>query len=334
MSEALALDLAALRPELWLVAAILLALIADLVARGRARTATGLIALAGTAGALFALHNAPSVTYRAFGLLALDGQADLFRMLIIAGTGIVVLHTMVFRQLEAGTRSELYPMMLAAALGGCLLVSTDHLLMLLLAMEMLSLPSYLMAGWQKQERRSSEAALKYLVYGGLASALMVFGFSLLYGLSGSLWMKDVAVALVKAWEEGGAAEQTAVVISTVLVLAGVGFKCATFPFHFWAPDVYEGAPAPVTTLLAVASKAAGFGMLLRVTDGLLLSDVAISGDWVKRVGFVVAAASAVTMTYGNVTAVLQRNVKRLLAYSSIAHAGYLLMGLAVMLSDP
>ena len=332
-AQALALDLVALRPELWLVAGVVLALVLDLASRGRARTGTGLVALIGAGGALVTLLREPSATYRAFGLLALDGQADLFRLLIIAGTGLVILHAMVFRQLEGGTRSELYPLVLAAALGGCLLVSTDHLLMLLLAMEMLSLPSYLMAGWQKQERRSSEAALKYLVYGGLASALMVFGFSLMYGLSGSLWMDDVAVALVQGWEQGGPASQVAVVLSTVLVLAGVGFKCAIFPFHFWAPDVYEGAPAPVTTLLAVASKAAGFGLLLRVADGLLLSDVAISGDWVKRVGFVIAAVSAVTMTYGNVTAVLQRNVKRLLAYSSIAHAGYLLMGLAVMLSD-
>ena len=333
MSEAMHLDLAALRPELWLVAGIVLTLVVDLVGRGRARTGTGLVALASVGAALCTLVREPSATYRAFGLLALDGQADLFRALIIAATGLVVLHAIVFRQLEGGTRSELYPLVLAAALGGCLLVSTDHLLMLLLAMEMLSLPSYLMAGWQKQERRSSEAALKYLVYGGLASALMVFGFSLLYGLSGSLWMHDVGLAIVQAWESGNAASQVAVVLSTVLVLAGVGFKCAIVPFHFWAPDVYEGAPAPVTTLLAVASKAAGFGLLVRVTEGLLLSDLAISGDWVKRVGFVVAAVSAVTMTYGNVTAVLQRNVKRLLAYSSIAHAGYLLMGLAVMLSN-
>jgi len=334
MSGALDLDLAALRPELWLVAGIVLTLVVDLVSRGRARTGTGLVALAAVGAALCTLLREPSATYRAFGLLALDGQADLFRALIIAGSGFVVLHAITFRQLEGGTRSELYPLVLAAALGGCLLVSTDHLLMLLLAMEMLSLPSYLMAGWQKQERRSSEAALKYLVYGGLASALMVFGFSLMYGLAGSLWIQDVGLALVQAWEHGSAASQVAVVLSTVLVLAGVGFKCAIFPFHFWAPDVYEGAPAPVTTLLAVASKAAGFGMLVRVTEGLLLGDLAISGDWVKRVGFVVAAVSAVTMTYGNVTAVLQRNVKRLLAYSSIAHAGYLLMGLAVMLSNP
>jgi NADH-quinone oxidoreductase subunit N len=114
----------------------------------------------------------------------------------------------------------------------------------------------------------------------------------------------------------------------------VGFKIAAFPFHFWAPDVYEGAPTPVTTLLAVASKTAGFGLLLRLVDGLVLSDAAISGDWVARVTDLAAMLAAVTMTYGNITAVLQRNVKRLLAYSSIAHAGYLLVGVAVMTRDP
>jgi NADH-quinone oxidoreductase subunit N len=334
MTEQILADLQALRPKLWLVGGILLALIVDLVGGVRARTLTGLVALAAAVAAAATLVGAPSGAYRVFGLLALDARADVFRLLIISGTALVVLHAMVFRQLDPSTRAEFYPMLLAAALGGCLLVSTDHLLMLLLGMEMLSLPSYLLAGWQKRERRSSEAALKYLVYGALASALMVFGFSLFYGLSGSLWLRDVAFSLVSAWEFGDAWTQMTVALSCVLVLAGVGFKVAIFPFHFWEPDVYEGAPTPVTTLLAVASKAAGFGLLLRLVDGLVLSDTAVSGDWVARVTFATAAISAVTMTYGNITAVLQRNVKRLLAYSSIAHAGYLLMAVAVMTRDP
>ncbi|MHC5210379.1 MAG: NADH-quinone oxidoreductase subunit N [Planctomycetota bacterium] len=334
MTEQILSDLQALRPELWLVGGILAALIVDLVGGARARTVTGLVALAATVGGVASLVGAPSGAYRVFGLLALDARADVFRLLIISGTGLVVLHAAVFRQLDEGTRGEFYPMVLAAALGGCLLVSTDHLLMLLLGMEMLSLPSYLLAGWQKRERRSSEAALKYLVYGGLASGLMVFGFSLLYGMSGSLWLRDVAFALVEAWEFGDGLSRATVVFSSVLVLVGVGFKVAIVPFHFWAPDVYEGSPTPVTTLLAVASKAAGFGLLLRLVDGLVLSDTAVSGDWVARITFATAALSAVTMTYGNITAVLQRNVKRLLAYSSIAHAGYLLMAVAVMTRDP
>jgi len=334
MNAEMLTDLRALRPELWLVAAIVASLLVDLIGGARARTLTGLTALAGTGGALWTLLAAPSTTYRIMGLLAMDSHADFFRLLIIAGTGLVILHAMVFRGLQDSSRAEFYPMLLGAALGGCLLVSTDHLLMLLLAMEMLSLPSYLLAGWQKNERRSSEAALKYLVYGALASAIMIFGFSLMYGMAGSLWMTDVGISLVGAWESDSAVQHMAVVLSVVMVLAGIGFKIAAFPFHFWAPDVYEGAPTPVTTLLAVASKAAGFGLLLRFVDGVFLGTGALSPDWVSRFSWVMAVLAAVTMTYGNVTAVLQRNVKRLLAYSSISHAGYLLMGIAVMTHAP
>ena len=341
MTPELAADLRALSPELWLTGGIMAALLADLVWRRRGRTLVGALCLLACAGAVWTLagdaasrlaagEGEPTQPFRVMGLLAHDGLADFFRLLIIAGTGIVVLHAMVFRGLEEEARGEFLPMLLAAALGGCLLVSTDHLLMLVLGMEMLSLPSYLLAGWQKKERRSSEAALKYLVYGALASALMVFGFSILFGLSGGLRLSDVAITVVTNWESGDLLRSTAVVFAMVLVFAGLGFKISAFPFHFWAPDVYEGSPTPVTTLLAVASKAAGFGVLVRFVDGVFLAPSAVSVDWTRNFSDLIAVLAAVTMTYGNVTAVLQRNVKRLLAYSSISHAGYLLMGLAVM----
>ena len=349
MNDLLAADLHALAPEIWLTGAILLALVADLVFGRRRPALSGLVCLAGTLGALWHLPGAhdwlagwlahvglvfePQAAHfepaRVMGLLAIDAQAVFFRTLIISGTGLVVLHGLVFRELDENGRGEFPAMLLSAAVGGCLLVSADHLLMLLLGMEMLSLPSYLLAGWRKRERGSSEAALKYLVYGALASALMVFGFSLMYGLSGSLWLSDVAIAMFQNWEIDSLAANTAVVLSVTLVMAGIGFKIAAFPFHFWAPDVYEGSPTPVTTLLAVASKAAGFGLLLRFVGAVFQGEV-ISGDWLVRFSWLLGAMAAVTMTYGNVTAVLQRNVKRLLAYSSIAHAGYLLMGVAVM----
>lgn len=344
MNAEMAADLRALAPELWLVGGLCAALLADLAAGRRGRTLSALLCLLGTAGALFVLAGDfgdrmataaggaaawADRPYRVMGLLAHDGLADFFRVLIVSATGLVVLHGMLFRQLDDDSRGEFSPMLLAAALGGCLLVSTDHLLMLLLGMEMLSLPSYLLAGWQRKERRSSEAALKYLVYGALASGLMVFGFSLLYGLSGSLWMSDLALAVVENWEVADPLRNTTVVFSVVLVMAGIGFKISAFPFHFWAPDVYEGAPTPVTTLLAVASKAAGFGLLLRFVDRVFLT-TAWSVEWTAAFSHLMAVLAAVTMTYGNVTAVLQRNVKRLLAYSSISHAGYLLMGVAVM----
>jgi NADH-quinone oxidoreductase subunit N len=339
MSPELAADLSALRPELWLLGGAAAALVADLLLGRRGRTFVGVLCLLAVTGALCAAGTAfgarlseggTESPWRVMGLLVHDGLSDFFRVLIISATGLVLLHALVFRDLRDEHRAEFQSLLLATALGACLLVSTDHLLMLLLGMEMLSLPSYLLAGWQKKERRSSEAALKYLVYGALASGLMVFGFSLLYGLSGSLWLGDVAVAVVGNWELADPLRNSTVVFALVLVFAGLGFKIAAFPFHFWAPDVYEGSPTPVTTFLAVASKAAGFGLLVRFVDGVFLSEHAISGDWTARVSQMIAVLAAVTMTYGNITAVLQRNVKRLLAYSSISHAGYLLMGVAVM----
>ncbi len=335
MTPEMIADLKAIAPEIWLVGTLLVTLIADLVIGKRSQTTVGVLALLGVSGALWALMGAgPEAgpeSGRAFGVLASDGFAGFFRTLIISAVGLVILHGMVFRELESATRNEFDPMLIGAALGACLLVSTDHLIMLVLAMEMLSLPSYVLAGWQKRERRSSEAALKYLVYGALASALMVFGFSVLYGVSGSVWMTDVGRAVATQWDTGSALVRSAIGMATVLVFAGFGFKIAAFPFHFWAPDVYEGSPTPVTTMLAVASKAAGFGVLVRFIDAVFLGET-ISADWLARFGWVMAVLSAVTMTYGNVTAVLQRNVKRLLAYSSIAHAGYLLMGVAAMVT--
>jgi NADH-quinone oxidoreductase subunit N len=330
MSDQMLTDLEVLRPEIYLVCAIVATVIADLVFSTRGRAIVGVLALTGIGFALCSLMDPADANVRTFGLLKVDGFANFFRFLIIGGTGVVILHGVCFRGMEDSSRNEFVPMLLGTALGGCLLVSTDHLLMLLLSLELLSLNSYLLAGWQRRERRSSEAALKYLVFGALASALMVFGFSLLFGISGSLSMPEIGAAVSAAWA-GNLESQLVVIIATVLVLAGMGFKIAVFPFHFWAPDVYEGAPTPVTTFLAVGSKAAGFGVLLRFLDGVYLGE-ALNAEWLPRMSGVLAVLAAVTMTYGNVTAILQRNVKRLMAYSSIAHAGYLLMGVAIMTS--
>jgi len=338
MSPELLNDLEVLSPELWLVATIVLALLADVVWRERGHTAIALLTLVGTGLGLAAIGPAPQGSERVFGLLLDDGHAHFFRALILGGTFVTALFASVFRGLEHETRNEFYPMLLSAALGACLLVATDHLLMLVLGMEMLSLSSYVMAGWQKRERRSAEAAMKYLVYGALSTGLMLFGFSLLYGVAGSLRMSEIGAAVgatfAGAGADAGAIEDGVVlVLATVFALAGLGYKVAIFPFHFWAPDVYEGSPTPVTTFLAVASKAAGFGVLVRFVDGVFLGQAG-NEAWIATLGSVFAVLAAVTMTYGNVTAVLQRNVKRLLAYSSIAHAGYLLMGVAVMLASP
>lgn len=329
MSDTLALHLTALEPEMWLTGTILAMLVLDLFVGHRSPRAVGVLGLVGIVGAMWALLNQSSMPVRAFGLLSIDTYAIFFRALIISATGLVMLQGIVFRGLEDDTRAEFGPMLVGAALGACLLVSTDNLIMLLVGMELLSLCSYVMAGWQKRERRSAEAGMKYLVYGAMASGLMLFGFSLLYGISGSMWMPEIAVAVSELWASGEVAMRTVVVVASTLVFVGFGFKISAFPFHFWAPDVYEGSPTPVTTMLAVASKTAGFGVLVRFVDTVYL-DLTIAEDWLARFGYLIAVLAAITMTYGNITAVKQTNVKRLLAYSSIAHAGYILMGVAVM----
>jgi len=200
-----------------------------------------------------------------------------------------------------------------------------------LALEFVSQTSYILSGFLKHNRRSSEAALKYLIYGGVASGAMVYGMSLVFGLTGSLDYSLIGERLA-AGETNG----PVIFVATVLMLAGFGYKIAMVPFHMWAPDVYEGAPLPVTAFLAVGSKAAGVAMLVRFFyPGI--SSFAGDGSWTALAGVdwpsLMVTVAMVTMTLGNLAALRQTNVKRLLAYSSIAHAGYMLMGFVVLSDD-
>src|SRR5262245_6189772 len=213
------------------------------------------------------------------------------------------------------------------------MVSTNNLLLLMLGLELLSLASYSLAGFHKHERRSGEAAMKYVIFGGMSAGVMLYGISLLYGLTGTIDLAQMGAG--KAGLSSSLAAQVVanpvpVAIAVVMILAGFAYKVSVVPFHFWTPDVYEGAPTPVTTFLAVASKAAGFGALLRFLGALFMKagvnpDVARYGG---RVALLIGILAAVTMTLGNLSALRQTSLKRMLAYSSIAHAGYALMGVA------
>jgi NADH-quinone oxidoreductase subunit N len=187
-----------------------------------------------------------------------------------------------------------------------------------LAIETASIPLYLLAGYLKGSERSTESGLKYFLYGAAASAVMAYGFSLLYGFTGSTNLYVIADVI----GEGGTSIYLVGAV-IFLILVGLAFKVAVVPFHFWAPDVYEGAPTPITAYISTASKAAGFILLVRI---MLVAFPALSTGWVA----VVAALSVVTMSIGNLLAIPQHNIKRLLAYSSIAHAGYALIGLAAL----
>ncbi|MBZ0258132.1 NADH-quinone oxidoreductase subunit N, partial [bacterium] len=215
-------------------------------------------------------------------------------------------------------------------LGMCLVASSRDLLMIYLSLELMSLGSYVLAGFSRNIGKSDEAALKFVLYGGVSTGVMLFGISLLYGLTGATDFNAVHQALMTTTD---GLNLTGFLI-LLMVLVGIGYKIAMVPFHFWAPDVYEGAPTAVTAYLSVASKATGFALIMRFFYSTFMT--ATDGGWVMAQGLDIdwrlnlAVLSAITMTVGNLGAFPQTNLKRLLAYSGVAHAGYLLMGVCLM----
>ena len=238
---------------------------------------------------------------------------------------------------------EYYFILLASVFGGMLMASSTHFLMLFLSLEILSVCSYILVGYVRNDRRGAEAALKYIIYGSIAAAIMAYGFSLWFGLTGSGEIRNLARVLwdpaFQDLDPDALILRTGVTVAFALlfIFAGLAYKMSTVPMHFWAPDVYDGAPTPVTAFLSVISKAAGFAISLRFFQSLASSiDALESGnaavelwnavDW----RLILIVISILTMTLGNFAALWQTNLKRLMAYSSIAHAGYLMMGLTLL----
>ncbi len=269
------------------------------------------------------------------GLIVRDAFADFFKLFFTVVTAVTVVISLRARDAIDYTTgrdpeaSELFALLLTLNLGMNLMAAASDLLMAYLSLEMVSLISYIVVGFRKRSLASSEAALKYVIYGGVASGVMLFGLSLLFGMSGAMDFASVRAALLQLPPQS----MPLIVLAVVCVLAGFGYKVASVPFHMWCPDVYEGAPTPVTAFLSVGPKAAGFALLLRFffgTWGAIPGAAELSGaPWAMLLGVMAAA----TMTLGNLSAILQSNVKRLLAYSSIAHAGYLLMAFCVFSAD-
>jgi NADH-quinone oxidoreductase subunit N len=246
------------------------------------------------------------------GMVRHDWLAYTFNMLFIFGAGITALFAMDYR--EIGERGAFYLLMIISTIGMCFMASAADLVMLYLAIETTSIPLYILAGFIIKDDRSSEAGFKYLLFGALTSAVMLYGFSLIYGFSGTTDLYQIAENLAS-----GGVPATVITGTMLLVLVGFGFKISAVPLHFWAPDIYDGAPTPVAGFLSTASKAAGFAVLVRV---FLTVFPQIELEW----GVILYAISLLTMTIGNLIALAQRNIKRMLAYSSIAHAGYMLIG--------
>ena len=250
------------------------------------------------------------------GMLRYDWLGFFFKMMFIFAAAVTALFIMDHEIL--GKRGESYVLLLAATLGMCLMASSADLIMLYLAIETTSIPLYVLAGFMLSDERSTEAGFKYLLYGALTSAIMLYGFSLLFGFAGTTNLYELASMTVAGQLPIGVALGL-----VVLIVVGLGFKVSIVPFHCWAPDVYMGAPTPVAGFLSTASKAAGFAVLTRL---FLVAFPSIAYDWAS----ILAVLSAITMTLGNLVAMKQSNIKRLLAYSSIAHAGYAMIGVVAV----
>jgi NADH-quinone oxidoreductase subunit N len=329
-------NLLAIGPELVLTLTVVLVLIADLVIGDRParRGSLAVLSFAGLAAAAATFFLLPDGGPAAFGgLVSGDGLGVFFRGLFLVAAFFGVAFGALSDEIPVERFGEYAAMLLATTLGMSFLVQSQNLLMILLSLELVSLPSYVLAGFRRGDSRSSEAALKYVLYGAAASGLMLYGFSLLYGMAGTLDLSAIGPALNAKAAGGSVGIRAGIALAALLSLAGFGYKVAAVPFHQWCPDVYEGAPTPVTAFLSVGPKAAGVAALIRfvvIGFGASVATPPAGGlPWPVLLGVLAMA----TMTLGNLAAIPQDNVKRLLAYSSIAHAGYLLMGIAVGTPD-
>lgn len=312
----------AILPEILLVVLAVVVLVYDLAVDAGRRRGLGWL----TAGGLMVIFFTSLVLARPGaesqavwgGMLRHDWLGFVFTLLFLFGAAVTSLFAMEVEQL--GQRGEFYLLLVASTLGMTVMASSANLIMLFLAIEMTSIPLYIQAGFFKSDDKSTEAGFKYLLFGAMASAILMYGFSLMYGFTGTTDLYVLADAAVS-----GELPLTLVIGTLILVLIGFGFKVSVVPFHFWAPDVYEGAPTPVAGFLSTASKAAGFAVLIRVLL-TAFSGLETIPYWIS----IIIALSVASMTLGNTLALAQKNIKRLLAYSSIAHAGYALIGIAAL----
>lgn len=333
--EGLENSMSLFKPEIALLATFVLAIILDLIFK-KVRNVSAAVSFVGFAVAGAFLLDQTADPSNAFSdLIVMDPFAKFFKIIILLSSIIVLFMSLFSKELYENNRKmgEYYVLMVGMTFGMFLLASATNLIVIYLAIETMSISSYVLAGYTKEIRRSSEASLKYVIFGAVSSGLMIYGISILFGLTGTLNIVEM-----NAFLAANSVNTLPVVVAGLLIIAGIGYKISAVPFHFWTPDVYEGAPVTITAYLSVASKAAGFAILIRFLKFAFIDPnpevIAEAGIWQMLAFFdwklLIAILSVVTMTVGNLVALWQDNLKRLFAYSSIAHAGYLLMGVVVM----
>ena len=326
-------DLRWLAPELALAGLGLLVIMLDLVVQRKgilaAVTAGGLLVPFGLSAWFWVDVNdrPPEELVHIFGTLAVDHFALFFKFLVLGAVALVVLASVDYVSKLERYQGEYYALILFSATGMMLLAATRELISIYVSLELTTLPLAALATFL-MTARSSEAGMKFLILGAISSALLLYGMALIFGFTGSTYLPEISQSIAERLSGESFTSSFVLLLGIVLVVAGLGFKISSVPFQMWVPDVYEGAPTPVTAYLSVASKAAGFAILLRIFYTAFDAE-ALQVDW----GMLFAVLAVASMTVGNLVAIAQTNIKRLLGYSTIAHAGYLLVGLAAVAAE-
>jgi len=323
-------------PEIVLVLTLCVIIVADLLVKKESNI-TAYIFLGGMVlTGIFILLQSGRIDSVFYNMIAVDPFAVFFKALIVLTGIFIVFFSLQSRELEEykSRIGEYYMLLSGMVVGMMLMVSSTNLLLMYLAFELTSISSYVLVGFTKETPVSAEASMKYIVYGAVSSGVMLYGISLLIGITGATDMYGINEAL-----NAGINQPVILNLSIVMIVVGLGFKTAVVPFHFWAPDIYQGAPIPIAAILAVASKIAAFGLMVRffLVTFMDAEILITSGAWEVLSGvhwnMLLAGMAALAMIIGNLTALKQDNIKRMLAYSSIAHAGYILMGLVIVAEE-
>ena len=323
-------------PELLLTLVILFAIIYDLLIDSSESGKVGWVLVFGLVLVAIAIwfQDSSKVTTLFTDAVVLDPFSTFFKLLIILATIFVSVVSLYSNELRDYRKGEYFYLLGIITFGLFMMVSSIDLIMVYVSIEIVSIMSFVLAGYLKKNTRSNEAALKYVVYGAFSSGIMLFGLSYIYGLTGSTNFFQIQQILASS----GSESNSAILMAVVMILAGFGYKVSAVPFHFWTPDVYEGSPTTITAYLSIAPKAGAFAMMIRFFNQVLADGGAMSGlgsisttdlPWASLISLL----AVLTMTVGNVVAIQQDNIKRMLAYSSIAHAGYMLLAMPVMSGD-
>ena len=319
-------------PELILTITILAALITDLFVKKSKTNMIGWVLGVGLVVVGLSVHNLSSVppTTLFLDMIVIDPFSSFMKIVIILSTLLVIVASWVNDELEKYRKGEYFTIMGIMVMGLFLMTSSIDIIMLYISIEVVSIMSFVLAAYLKLDTRSNEAGLKYVIYGAFSSGVMLFGLSIVYGLAGStnyFAIQDTLSSL-----DGSA--NSALIMALLMIFAGFGYKISSVPFHFWTPDVYEGSPSTITAYLSVAPKAAGFAMIIRFFHQVFSDSIGLTSNAIGSTDLpwpeIIGVLAVVTMTMGNLVAIQQKSIKRMLAYSSIAHAGYMMLALPVL----